>query len=300
MDDYFTHDALFADNLRQHFRIRKNVFDCLYHGVWSFDDYFILKKNVVGRIGFSGYEKCTATLRMLAYGTTDDSWDGYLRMSESTCEDVMTLRGSRQSQKQESGQVCSNLLTACIGNERTAQKLYKDNIRVILRSPSFLKQLHHMIKAPPCYYTVNGNEYNTGYYLVDDIYPPWATFVNTISSPVGQKKYHFAQRQEAARKDVERTFGVLEKRFAVVHGPAKYWDPKALWKVMTYCVVMHNMIVEDEGEDVAADLEFENMGDPIELTDQNPAKFEECVQMHQQIRHRGTHEQLKKDLIKHL
>ena len=54
---------------------------------------------------------------------------------------------------------------------------------------------------------------------------------------------------------------------------------------------MHNMIVEDEGDDTAAALEFENMGDPIQLPDQNLATFEEFIQMHQQIRHRPTHEQ---------
>jgi hypothetical protein len=67
----------------------KTVFDHLYHGVRSYDDYFILKKDAVGTIGFSGYQKCTAALRMLAYGTAADSWDEYLRMSESTCGDAM-------------------------------------------------------------------------------------------------------------------------------------------------------------------------------------------------------------------
>jgi hypothetical protein len=62
---------------------------------------------------------------------------------------------------------------------------------------------------------------------------------------------------------------------------------------------MHNMIVDDEGEDTTATLEFENMDDPIELPDQNPATFEEFIQMHQQIRHRPTHEQLKEDLIEY-
>ena len=71
------------------FRMRKTVFDRLYHGARSYDDYFILKKDVVGTIGFSGYQKCTAALRMLAYGTTADSWDKYLRMSKSTCGDAM-------------------------------------------------------------------------------------------------------------------------------------------------------------------------------------------------------------------
>ena len=172
------------------------------------------------------------------------------------------------------------------------------DINVLQRSLLFVRLTEG--KAPPCHYTVNGHEYNMGYYLVDGIYPPWATFVSTISNPVGQKKSHFAQRQEAARKDVERAFGVLQARFAVVRGPAKQWDPETLWEVMTCCVIMHNMIVEDEGEDAAAALEFENMGDPIQLPDQNPATFEEFIQMHQQIRHRPTHEQLKEDLIEHL
>ena len=68
---------------------------------------------------------------------------------------------------------------------------------------------------------------------------------------------------------------------------------------MTCCVIMYNMIVEDEGDYVAAALEFENMGDPIQLPDPNLATFEEFIQMHQQIRHRPTHEQLKEDLIEH-
>ncbi|EMS65762.1 FH protein interacting protein FIP2 [Triticum urartu] len=109
-----------------------------------------------------------------------------------------------------------------------------------------------------------------------------------------------APKQEAARKDVERAFGVLQARFAVVRGPAKQWDPETLWEVMTCCVIMHNMIVEDEGEDAAIALEFGNMGDPIELSDQNPATFDEFVQMHQQILYRATHEQLKEDLIEDL
>ena len=69
--------------------------------------------------------------------------------------------------------------------------------------------------------------------------------------------------------------------------------------MMKFYGIMHNMIVADEGENTARSLEFENMSDPIQLPDQNPATFEEFIQMHQQIRHRPTHEQLKEDLIEH-
>ncbi|XP_073355210.1 uncharacterized protein [Aegilops tauschii subsp. strangulata] len=89
MDDYFAPDALFADHFFQCFRMHKTVFNRLYHGVRSYDDYFILKKDAMGTIGFSGYHKCTVALGMLAYGTTADSWDEYIRMSESTCGDAM-------------------------------------------------------------------------------------------------------------------------------------------------------------------------------------------------------------------
>ena len=40
----------------------------------------------------------------------------------------------------------------------------------------------------------------------------------------------------------------MQSFFAVVHGPAKQWDPETLWEVMTCRVIMHNMIVDDERE----------------------------------------------------
>ena len=85
-----------------------------------------------------------------------------------------------------------------------------------------------------------------GYYLADGIYPPWVTLVKIIPRPKGNKNIHFAQCQEAARKDVGRAFGVLQKRFTIVCGTAEYWNSKVLWRIMTYCIILHNMIIEDE------------------------------------------------------
>ena len=150
--------------------MRKTVFDYLYHGARSYDDYFILKKDVWERLASlitrsaRPHSGCLHMARPLIRGTSaygclrahaEIPWSG-LQLSWSRCSDLSTLenqlwqtpRGSWQSQKQEAGQVCLDLLTACIGNGRIARGLYKGNIRVMLRSPpSFLKQFHHMIFA---------------------------------------------------------------------------------------------------------------------------------------------------------
>nr|XP_020152668.1 uncharacterized protein LOC109737967 [Aegilops tauschii subsp. strangulata] len=65
-----------------------------------------------------------------------------------------------------------------------------NDINVLQRSPVFRRLCNG--KSPPCNYTVNGRDYNMGYYLVDDIYPRWTAFVKTISKPRGNKQNHFA------------------------------------------------------------------------------------------------------------
>jgi hypothetical protein len=49
------------------------------------------------------------------------------------------------------------------------------------------------------------------YYLVDGIYPPWVTFVNTISRPEGHKRSHFSTMQDSTRKYVEIAFSNREQ-----------------------------------------------------------------------------------------
>ena len=91
--------------------------------------------------------------------------------------------------------------------------------------------------------------------------------MKTISNPTGPKKCGFAAAQEAVRKDVERAFGVLQARWGIVRGAAMMWDPEVVWQVMTCCVILHNMIVEDEGEG-AARTDFEKAGEHVHLPEQ--------------------------------
>jgi hypothetical protein len=63
--------------------------------------------------------------------------------------------------------------------------------------------------APVVHYEINGHEYNNCFYLADGIYREWSTLVNVILGPIEEKNKSFAKEQEACRKNVERTFGVL-------------------------------------------------------------------------------------------
>lgn len=75
-----------------------------------------------------------------------------------------------------------------------------------------------------------------GYYLAYGIYPEWATFVKTIHLPQCDKDKLFSERQEGARKDIERAFGVLEACFAILQSLACMWQVESLAEIM-----QHNM-----------------------------------------------------------
>ena len=110
------------------------------------------------------------------------------------------------------------------------------------------------------HYSINGHDYTMGYYLANDIYPKWAIFVKTIPSPQGQKRKLFTLAQEAYRKDVERAFGVLQARFAIVRGPTRFFHLETFQKIMKACIILHNMIVEDERDDnEVVDLDYEQI-----------------------------------------
>ena len=132
-----------------------------------------------------------------------------------------------------------------------------NNINVLQRSPVFSNYLRG--RSSPVEFEVNGNTYNMGYYLADGIYPEWPAFVKSIRHPMKAKTQHFSKRQDSVRKDIERAFEVLRARFAVVRGPAYGWHPKQIKEIMICCIILHNMIVEDEGPH-AGNTDFSDIG----------------------------------------
>jgi hypothetical protein len=116
--------------------------------------------------------------------------------------------------------------------------------------------------------------------------------VKTIRNPEGRAEAKFAKAQEAARKDIERAFDVLQARFAIVRGPTRFWDKGTL--IMTTSMILHNMIIEDE-KHLNLEFFFDNDGTRVKPS-RNPDKIQETFR---NIENRATHRRLKEDLIQY-
>jgi hypothetical protein len=110
---------------------------------------------------------------------------------------------------------------------------------VLHRSPLFDNIAQGM--APQVSYTINGREYNMGYYLTDGIYPPWATLISAISRPQSTQQKYFTIKQSEYQKDVEHAFGVLQAKYAIIKGSARQWSVEDLKYIVACVIILHNM-----------------------------------------------------------
>jgi hypothetical protein len=102
---------------------------------------------------------------------------------------------------------------------------------------------------------------------------------------------------------VERAFEVLQFRFEMVQGPTRWLSKDDLWYIMQVCVILHNMIIEDErDEEDDSNYHQEGMKELTHGDYQNcdPLLLEEFLKIHQEIEDKSSHEQLHNDLVEHL
>ena len=123
-------------------------------------------------------------------------------------------------------------------------------------------------------FTIDKWVFNKLFYLVDGIYPQLSHFMKTISIPIMKKEKIFAGWQEAAWKDVEHAFGVLQSRWQLLASPVKMWDEVHIHDMVTSCIILHNMMVQqwlEGGEECTGDYLEEGLPQDHDNDDSNIA-----------------------------
>nr|GEU48280.1 hypothetical protein [Tanacetum cinerariifolium] len=184
-----------------------------------------------------------SVIRQFAYGNTADAFDEYLQMSEHTARDalfffnmcIIELYMPKYLRKPTSEDVVNiqqkhNNVHGFSRMLGSIDSCANNDINVLDNSSLFddlLDDLAHAVS-----YVVNGVEYRNGYYLADEIYPEWASFVKSFTVATDPKHTYFKQRQESALKDVERAFGVLQGRWGLIQQPGRAYEVNTLRRII--------------------------------------------------------------------
>ncbi|GKA65533.1 serine/threonine-protein kinase STY17-like protein [Tanacetum coccineum] len=168
------------------------LFNRIVIAVINHDAYFHNNVDCTGRKGISTLIKCTSAIRQLAYGVNASFLDEYMQISERSsrmaldhfCEAVMDIYGPEYLRKP----TVTDIEKKLSASRRKAQ--VPGDVR----------------------------NYPSEYYLVDGIYPELAPLVKKVPKPAddNHKRISYKKKQESARKDVKRSFGVLKKKWVVL------------------------------------------------------------------------------------
>ncbi|XP_021845407.1 uncharacterized protein [Spinacia oleracea] len=78
-NDYFAVNPVYSKKkFRRRFRMRRPLFCRIMNKVVENDIFMQQRRNAAGKLGLSGLQKCTAAIRMLAYGLAPDGVDEYV------------------------------------------------------------------------------------------------------------------------------------------------------------------------------------------------------------------------------
>ncbi|GJZ57111.1 protein translocase subunit SecA2, chloroplastic isoform X1 [Tanacetum coccineum] len=188
--------------------------------------YFQEGCDAVGKAGISALVKCTFAIRQLAYVAVPDSLDEYLQIGEKTSRDCccISVRGDYRSYMARS--ICEGLRKLTSKNSTLFMRtnmgfLFSNNVvNVFLRQSRFFNDLK----------------------------------VGKDGGSNDVKRIRYKQAHEAARKDVERAFGVLKKKWTIVKTPARSRSHKRITHLMYTCIILHNMIRKEKGKAISPDF----------------------------------------------
>ncbi|CAL8120441.1 unnamed protein product [Prunus armeniaca] len=201
MEDYFCKRLLYPPvDFCIQFRMRKEFLNRILNDIVAHKPYFTHKIDACGQQSLSREQKLMAIIRMLAYGGSADSandhvygqWylhslnpaDHYRLLHKASHRGFLGMLGGQFTSYKHKPTV---VLEAVASYDTWIWHAFfgvagsNNDINVLACSPLFNDIVNGV--SPHIQYVVSGNEYNLGYYLVDDIYSHWATLVKMISQP---------------------------------------------------------------------------------------------------------------------
>ncbi|GKB55835.1 protein translocase subunit SecA2, chloroplastic isoform X1 [Tanacetum coccineum] len=221
--------------------------------------YFQEGRDAIRKTGISALVKCTSAIRQFAYDAVPDSLDEYLQIGEKNsrdclmafCNGVMELYGEEFLRRPTQTDV--KKLNAF--HEKNHRFPGSNNDVNILRQSPVLNDLK-VRKAPEVPFVANDVTYKWRYYLTDGIYQEWAVLMKSIAQPgsTDVKRIRYKQAHETARKDVERAFGVLKKKWGIIRTPAQSRSLKKITHLMYTCIILHNMIRKFKEKAISPDF----------------------------------------------
>jgi hypothetical protein len=367
-NDYFSDNPTYTERqFRRRFRMSSKLCKRIIADITLYDQSFAQQYDAAGKPGASEYQKVTAALRFLAYGTSPDALDEYIRLSEVTiskyvkrfAKNVVDLYGktylrtptaadiqlhcSKNAERGFPGMFASidcihfewdMCPSAFHGQHRNKDKKKTmvmeafatqdtwiwhafygmpgscNDLNVLDNSP-FIAQLMEGHYRGVHEFEVNGRVRDQVYLLTDGIYPAWACFQKGYAQPVTDKQKLFAQKVSAARKDVERSFGVLRKRWSWLKQPCRMYFVEDIGLLLKCCLILHNMVIEDERHESTNDTDYLSDGQDPNASDNGviapqpdrekvPTPMQTLLENLRTAQSLEEHQALKPDIMEHL
>lgn len=93
-------------------------------------------------------------------------------------------------------------------------------------------------------YTLNHQKHSIPCFLTDRIYPSWRIFASASNQTKTESEKHYTKKHESVRKDIERAFGALKKRFRILKLRCRLHLKESMYNITYCCIIIHNMNID--------------------------------------------------------
>ncbi|XP_042058642.1 uncharacterized protein LOC121803008 isoform X1 [Salvia splendens] len=279
-NDYFADNPLYNETMfRRRFRMSRPLFLRIVDAVKEHDDYFVQRPDGTGRLGLSSLQKVTAVIRILAYGVPDDACDEYVKISESSaikslkrfCRAIIEVFSTQYLRSPTTNDIARPLY---IGEQR--------GFPGILGS---LDCMHWKWKNCPAGWSGSYSGRSGSPTIILEAVADYDLWI-----------WHAYFGLPGSNNDIN----VLDFYY-LTQGPLRYWDKEVLRDIMITCIILHNMIVEDE-RDLSSPIKVARHAPQpeVEMTTNEDVRFQEYLTRYAAIRNKNAHLELRNALVDHL